>query len=165
MMRVFANRPDRLQPCMEVTVLGRDDEALRIPQDTSRKAHEWCAHVYVLIQVPESWAEPAAMHSTACLSAWLAQLRGRVRFLARWLTRGMPRPVWLPGLSSPAAFLTALLQRHARTAGLPLERLELAAEVLPAGDGEGGDHGRGRSCTASNAPAAAAFAQVRCRPG
>lgn len=53
----------------------------------------------------------------------------------------MPPSVWLPGLFEPAAFLTALLQRHARTAGVPLDRLELVAEVLPRDAGQGGPIG------------------------
>eukprot|EP00892_Ulva_mutabilis_P004502 jgi/Ulvmu1/2423/UM134_0004.1 len=80
--------------------------------------------------VPEAWTA-AAYPGARGLASWLADLTRRVAFIALWLARGMPPAVWLPGLFAPAAFLTAVLQRHSRTHRTPLEALMLRAEVLP----------------------------------
>ena len=81
------------------------------------------------LQVPVTWSA-AAYPSHAGLHDWLANLSRRVAFVARWLARGRPPSVWLPGLFSPAAFLTAVLQRHSRMHGVALEGLTLGVEVL-----------------------------------
>lgn len=47
-----------------------------------------------------------------------------------WLVSGMPKRFWLSAFFSPPAFLTAILQRHARKYQIAIDNLGLRATVL-----------------------------------
>ena len=70
-------------------------------------------------------------HSSASLRSWLEHLCDRIRHLDAWAADGggLPRTVWLGGLSCPAAFITAVRQLAARKLGVPLDQLTIRAEV------------------------------------
>ena len=67
------------------------------------------------------------------LGAWAADLSHRLQFFGGWLARGAPpAEYWLPAFFSPNAFLTAVLQTHARSHGLPIGALRFEHRVLTA---------------------------------
>jgi len=80
-------------------------------------------------QVPAAWAR-AAYPSRKPLAAWLRDLDHRIAFIGGWLTDGLPRSFWLPGLADPQGFITAVLQSHARRARRPIDALRLRHRVL-----------------------------------
>uniref|UniRef100_A0A1I8J7J3 AAA domain-containing protein n=2 Tax=Macrostomum lignano TaxID=282301 RepID=A0A1I8J7J3_9PLAT len=100
-------------------------------------------------RVPPAWLR---YESCKSLSAWAADLRTRVRFLAGWAERlvrdfqqrsGLlkepdmfphgPEPFahWLPAFFFPQGFLTAVLQAQARRLRVPVDLLEFRHRVLP----------------------------------
>ena len=74
-----------------------------------------------------------------------------------------PRVVWLPGLFSPRAFLTAVTQAAARRNGWPLDATALVIEpVKRGGGGGGGGSGGGISDAAASAVAAFVPSSTSC---
>eukprot|EP00955_Chlamydomonas_euryale_P096014 364976-Chlamydomonas_euryale.AAC.5 len=81
-------------------------------------------------QVPALWAK-RAYPSLKPLASWVGDYHGRVDFMRRWLTEGLPRCFWLPGFFFPQGFMTGVLQMHARKYALPIDALTFAFSVTP----------------------------------
>jgi hypothetical protein len=65
------------------------------------------------------------------LAAWYADVLRRHDQLTAW-TNGpvaLPHSVWLSGLFNPKAFLTAVMQTHARALRLPLDVMRFVTDV------------------------------------
>lgn len=125
-------------------------------------------------EVPPSWMALSGP-TLKPLEGWLARTASRAAQLVEWLNGSgggsnnnnntdanaesahpasvPPRVVWLPGLFSPQAFLTAVTQAAARRNGWPLDATALVIEPVKRGGGGGGG-------TVSDAAAAAAAAFV-----
>ena len=80
-------------------------------------------------------AAPLASRLPACqvlsLAAWYADLLKRHDQLVAWTSGPVtdPRSVWLPGLFNPKAFLTAVMQAHARAHKLPLDVMRFVTDI------------------------------------
>jgi dynein heavy chain len=83
--------------------------------------------------VPAAWmaAMSARVQEVLPLGAWYADVLKRHEQLAAWTAGSVapPASVWLPGLFNPKAFLTAVMQTHARAAKLPLDEMRFITEV------------------------------------
>ncbi len=80
--------------------------------------------------VPAPW-EAHAYPSLKPLAGWLKDLAERVRFFQTWVDKGLPDSFWLPALFSPQAFLTGVLQNHARRNAMAVDSLGFECTVLP----------------------------------
>lgn len=92
------------------------------PDDSSLRTAAPCNPT----QVPSTWAE-VGFPAHKPLSAWLEELRSRLRFILCWLTEGRPAAFWLPGLLNPQALLVAALHNASGTTH-PLEKLSFQCE-------------------------------------
>lgn len=81
-------------------------------------------------KVPRSWLS-ASYPTTGALAPYIADLRKRVSTFAAWATSGPPGVFWLPGFFSPTAFLTAILQQHARCHTVAIDCLDFSFRVDP----------------------------------
>ena len=79
--------------------------------------------------VPLLWAQHA-YPSQRRLAGWFSDLCARVAFFRTWLQHGPPACFWLPAFVHPQGFLTAVLQTHARTHGMPVDTLSFSHSVL-----------------------------------
>ncbi|OXB70735.1 UNVERIFIED_CONTAM: hypothetical protein H355_007866 [Colinus virginianus] len=73
----------------------------------------------------------AAYPSLKSLSSWVKDLLERLDFFQTWLASGPPSVFWISAFFRPQSFLTAVLQRHARDASLPVDEIDFDFEVLP----------------------------------
>ncbi|CAF4140672.1 unnamed protein product, partial [Rotaria sp. Silwood2] len=81
-------------------------------------------------QVPAIWTD-AAYPSLKSLASWIKDLLLRCDFMGLWITHGLPKSYWLPGLFFPQGFLTGVLQVHARKYDLPIDELSFHFTILP----------------------------------
>ena len=83
--------------------------------------------------VPAAWmaAMSARIQEVLPLTAWYADVLRRHEQLAAWTAGAVapPASVWLPGLFNPKAFLTAVMQTHARAHKLPLDVMRFVTDV------------------------------------
>jgi dynein heavy chain len=79
--------------------------------------------------VPSKWG--FAYPSLKPLAAWTRDLQARCEQLEGWWTEKVPTVYWLPGLTYPTGFLTALLQTTARKNALAIDSLVWDFPVLP----------------------------------
>ena len=79
-------------------------------------------------QVPKFWSN-IAYPSLKPLSSWFEDLKERVKFMNYWLKSGNPVHFWLPGLFFPQGFLTGVLQTHARTFNMPIDKFSFTFKV------------------------------------
>lgn len=94
-------------------------------------------------RMPHAWL-PLAWSSRKSLAPWFTDLRARAASLARWTSElRMPRSVWISGLFSPTALLTAIKQCTARRHGLPLDAMAIETHVTPYVAGSEDDDGDG----------------------
>ena len=80
-------------------------------------------------KVPAEW-RAHGYTSRKPLGAWTADLLARVAFFEGWLSKGQPDEFWLPAFFAPHAFLTAVLQNHARREGVRVDCLRFEHAVL-----------------------------------
>lgn len=80
-------------------------------------------------QVPEAWLRETYPSQKPLLS-WYRDLAKRMEFISNWLTKGEPNSYWLPVFIYPQAFLSTVLQIHARKAKVQLEKLGFGFKVL-----------------------------------
>lgn len=73
-----------------------------------------------MLQVPDLWAGKA-YPSLKPLSAWMADLIERVKFINTWIREGVPTVFWISGFFFPQAFLTGTLQNFARKYQYPID--------------------------------------------
>jgi dynein heavy chain, axonemal len=79
-------------------------------------------------KVPAAWG--FCYPSIKPLGSWIADLAVRIAQLERWAFDSMPKCFWLPGLTYPTGFLTALLQTSARKNGIAIDTLSWEFSVL-----------------------------------
>ena len=79
--------------------------------------------------VPSKWG--FAYPSVKPLASWVRDLVARCEQLDDWWQRAIPTVYWLPGLTYPTGFLTALLQTTARKNALAIDSLLWEFPVLP----------------------------------
>ena len=84
---------------------------------------------FVNFAVPSKWG--FAYPSLKPLAAWTRDLQGRCAQLDGWWREKVPTVYWLPGLTYPTGFLTALLQTTARKNALAIDSLVWDFPVLP----------------------------------
>jgi len=93
-------------------------EALKINQVPGRNPYHSC-----------SW-EKYAWWSKKSLASWFNELIMRNSHLNEWASElTLPFSLWLSGLFSPAAFLTAVKQVTARREGLPLDKMTVSTHI------------------------------------
>jgi len=81
----------------------------------------------LLGEVPKLWLK-MSYSTERTLPAYITDLRRRISSLEKWMSEGPPPVHWLPGFFSPQAFLTAVLQDHARRHFVEIDRLVLNFE-------------------------------------
>ena len=64
-------------------------------------------------QVPSMWAK-VAYPSLKPLASWVPDLLKRIEFIQAWYEKGKPPAFWISGLFFPQAFITGVMQNHAR---------------------------------------------------
>jgi len=96
-------------------------------------------------QVPEMWAK-VAYPSLKPLASWVPDLLRRIAFIQAWYDEGKPPSFWISGFYFPQAFITGVMQNHARKYQLPIdtvsygydmreETVEMVSESGPPDDG------------------------------
>jgi dynein heavy chain len=88
-------------------------------------------------KVPRSWLA-VSYRSRKPVGAYVTDLVARCAMFTKWVASGTPQEFWLPGFSHTQAFLTAVLQDHARRTSIAIDVLALdfeclAPDVTPAG--------------------------------
>ena len=71
-------------------------------------------------QVPSMWAK-VAYPSLKPLAAWVPDLIRRIDFIQSWYDVGKPAVFWVSGFYFPQAFITGVMQNHARKYQLPID--------------------------------------------
>jgi dynein heavy chain len=79
-------------------------------------------------KVPSAWG--TCFPSLKLLAAWMKDLEARAGQVAEWARSGPPPVFWLPGMTYPTGFLTALLQTSARRNGIAIDTLSWDFGVL-----------------------------------
>ena len=73
-------------------------------------------------QVPEMWAK-VAYPSLKPLASWVPDLLKRIHFIQSWYDVGKPPCFWVSGFFFPQAFITGVMQNHARKYQLPIDTI------------------------------------------
>jgi len=73
-------------------------------------------------QVPSMWAK-VAYPSLKPLAAWVPDLMKRIAFIQKWYDEGKPPAFWVSGFYFPQAFITGVMQNHARKYQLPIDTI------------------------------------------
>jgi len=71
-------------------------------------------------QVPDMWAK-VAYPSLKPLATWVPDLLDRIKFIQTWFDEGKPACFWISGFYFPQAFITGVMQNHARKYQLPID--------------------------------------------
>jgi len=79
-------------------------------------------------QVPEMWAK-AAYPSLKPLASWVPDLVARIAFIQKWYEDGKPPTFWISGFFFPQAFITGVMQNHARKYQLPIDTVTYGYEM------------------------------------
>eukprot|EP00752_Nemacystus_decipiens_P009956 g8879.t1 len=79
-------------------------------------------------KVPASWSK--CYPSLKPLGAWMRDLIQRAEHIRGWAMVAMPKVFWLPCMTYPSGFLTALLQTSARKNGIAIDTLSWEFSVL-----------------------------------
>jgi dynein heavy chain len=83
----------------------------------------------LLGKVPAVWMQVSFV-TVKPLAGFITNLIQRVSFIQNWIDNGQPKIFWLPGFFYPQAFLTSVLQNHARKYKVGMELLHFDHEVL-----------------------------------
>jgi dynein heavy chain, axonemal len=83
-------------------------------------------------QVPRIWG--STYPSLKPLGSWIKDLIQRVDFFSSWAEDRLPNAWWLPAMTYPAGFLTAVLQVSARMNGVSIDSLSYETTVLTSSD-------------------------------
>jgi dynein heavy chain len=73
-------------------------------------------------QVPEMWAQ-VAYPSLKPLASWVPDLLKRIGYIQLWFDEGKPPSFWISGFYFPQAFITGVMQNHARKYQLPIDTI------------------------------------------
>uniref|UniRef100_A0A6T8E3I8 Dynein heavy chain n=1 Tax=Prymnesium polylepis TaxID=72548 RepID=A0A6T8E3I8_9EUKA len=71
-------------------------------------------------QVPELWAK-VAYPSMKPLASWVPDLLKRLSFIQDWFDSNKPQVFWISGFYFPQAFITGVMQNHARKYQVPID--------------------------------------------
>ena len=87
-------------------------------------------NIQYMDRVPATWAK-RAWPSLMSLGNWVKNFLGRLAQLEEWMNNPseIPKVVWLPGLSSPQSFLTAICQVTAQRNQWELDKLVTFTKV------------------------------------
>lgn len=80
------------------------------------------------LKVPRLWG--TTYPSQKPLGSWMRDLAARVEFFRIWIDEALPVCWWLPAMTYPTGFLTAILQVAARTNGVSIDSLSYETPVL-----------------------------------
>jgi dynein heavy chain len=83
-------------------------------------------------KVPRTWLA-VSYRSRKPVASYVTDLVARCTMFSQWIATGTPREFWLPGFSHTQAFLTAVLQDHARRTSTAIDVLALDFECLAGG--------------------------------
>jgi dynein heavy chain len=92
------------------------------------EAMEALANSLLLDRVPATWAA-VAYPSLKGLGSWVKDLQRRMEQLKTWSATTTPNSVWISGLFNPQAFMTAVMQVHARSHSTSLGELAITTSV------------------------------------
>ena len=84
------------------------------------------------LKVPRLWG--TTYPSLKPLGSWMRDLAARVEFFRSWVDDALPVCWWLPAMTYPTGFLTAVLQVAARTNGVSIDSLSYETPVLATSD-------------------------------
>jgi len=79
-------------------------------------------------QVPEMWAK-VAYPSLKPLASWVPDLLKRLAFIQSWYDVGKPPSFWISGFYFPQAFITGVMQNHARKYQLPIDTVSYGYDM------------------------------------
>ncbi len=84
------------------------------------------------LKVPKSWG--STYPSQKPLGSWMRDLALRIEFFCGWVDDKLPTCWWLPAMTYPTGFLTAVLQVAARANGVSIDSLSYETPVTISGD-------------------------------
>jgi dynein heavy chain len=84
------------------------------------------------LKVPRIWG--STYPSLKPLGLWMRDLAQRVEFFNNWIVDALPACWWLPAMTYPSGFLTAVLQVSARANGVSIDTLSYETPVLTTAD-------------------------------
>lgn len=84
------------------------------------------------LKVPKLWG--STYPSLKPLGSWMRDLGARVDFFSSWIDDALPVCWWLPAMTYPTGFLTAVLQVSARLNGVSIDTLSYETPVLVSAD-------------------------------
>ena len=64
------------------------------------------------------------------LAAWVIDLVLRVKFIQKWIDKGIPEVYWISGFFFPQGFLTGTLQNYARRNVVSIDLISFGFQVL-----------------------------------
>ncbi|XP_014262519.1 dynein heavy chain 10, axonemal-like [Cimex lectularius] len=79
-------------------------------------------------QLPNDWRKHT-QQTTKNLASWIEFFTKRNQFFTEWIAMGEPAVMWLPGLSFPEAYLTALVQEACRMEAWSLDKASIKTAV------------------------------------
>ena len=80
------------------------------------------------LKVPKTWN--STYPSLKPLGSWMRDLNDRVVFFHSWVFDALPMVWWLPCMTYPTGFLTAVLQVSARSNGVSIDSLSYETPVM-----------------------------------
>lgn len=84
------------------------------------------------LKVPRIWG--ATYPSLKPLGSWMRDLTLRIEFFTAWVEDTLPVAWWIPAMTYPTGFLTAVLQVSARANGVSIDSLSYETPVLASSD-------------------------------
>lgn len=84
------------------------------------------------LKVPRLWG--STYPSLKPLASWMRDLVQRIEFFSSWIDDQLPICWWLPAMTYPTGFLTAVLQVAARMNGVSIDSLIYETPILTTGD-------------------------------
>ena len=84
------------------------------------------------LRVPRTWGK--TYPSLKPLGSWMVDLAQRCEFFTMWIDSKLPTCWWLPAMTYPTGFLTAILQVAARANGVSIDTLSYDNPVLTTND-------------------------------
>lgn len=79
-------------------------------------------------KVPRVWG--TTYPSQKPLGSWMRDLSDRILFFSTWVNDQLPMCWWLPAMTYPTGFLTAVLQVSARVNGVSIDTLSYETPVM-----------------------------------